>query len=150
MSISIREVMPDEHTAWCELRARLWPETSREDLESECELLRSTPESTAVLVAADERRRLVGFVEVSLREWAEGCETHPVGYLEAWYVEPELRRSGLGRELVAAGEGWARTRGCTEFASDAEVWNAVSHAAHRALGFEEVVRVVLYRKSISG
>ena len=147
--ITVRGLDAAEHGAWCELRARLWPDPPRAELAAECELLRSAPGTTAVLVAADEQGRLVGFVEVSLRESAEGCDTRPVGYLEAWYVDPEHRRANVGRRLVEAGEAWARARGCSEFASDAELWNEASHAAHRALGFEEVARVVLYKKPIA-
>jgi aminoglycoside 6'-N-acetyltransferase I len=46
---------------------------------------------------------------------------------------------------MAAGIAWARGRGCTEFAADALLDNEVSHAAHRALGFEEVERIVCFR-----
>jgi len=44
----------------------------------------------------------VGFVEVSLRPYAEGCDTRPVGYLEGGYVAPEWRGQGIGRALVEA------------------------------------------------
>jgi aminoglycoside 6'-N-acetyltransferase I len=101
-----------------------------------------------VLVAA-RGSELVGFVEVSLREWAEGCTTHPVGYIEAWYVEPAERRSGLGRRLIEAAEAWSAARGCTEMASDADVDNAVSRRAHRALGYTELAPVVLFCKRLS-
>jgi aminoglycoside 6'-N-acetyltransferase I len=92
---------------------------------------------------------LIGFAEVSRRAYAEGCETSPVGFLEGWYVLAERRGAGVGRALLAAGEMWARELGCREFASDAVVNNAVSAAAHRALGFEEVV-VRCFRKSLPG
>lgn len=32
----------------------------------------------------------------------------------AWYVAPEARASGVGRQLVAAFEGWAASQGATE------------------------------------
>ena len=48
--------------------------------------------------------------------------------------------------LVKAAERWARAQGCREFGSDAELDNDISHTAHRALGFEEVVRIVSYKK----
>jgi hypothetical protein len=40
--------------------------------------------------------------------------------------------------------------GCIEFASDSEIDNAVSYAAHLQLGFEETGRVHTYRKSLIG
>lgn len=101
-----------------------------------------------MLVAASDNGNLVGFVEVSLRDWAEGCSTRPVGYIEAWYVNPSYRRTGIGRRLIEAAERWARSRGCTEMGSDAELGNEVSHCAHAALGYSEVVRLVLFCKRL--
>ena len=85
-------------------------------------------------------------MEVGTRPYADGCDTSPVGYLEAWYVDPDVRRQGVGRALVAAAEAWARGRGSREIASDARLDNVVSHAAHRRAGYEEVDRVVQFRK----
>lgn len=102
----------------------------------------------AVLVAESAGAALVGFAEVSIRAYAEGCETDRVGYLEGWFVAPEARRHGTGRALVAAAEQWARSQGCAEFASDAEADNEESALAHRALGFDEVGLVRCFRKHL--
>ncbi len=58
------------------------------------------------------------------------------------------RRRGVGRALCEAFEAWARDRGCRELASDTWPENAASIAAHRRLGFEEVDRVVTFRKPL--
>ena len=92
---------------------------------------------------------LGGFASYALRPWAEGCASMPVPYLEGWWVAPELRRRGVGRALVAAIEAWARAHGHVELGSDALVDNHTSHAAHAALGFDEVERVVAYRKRLA-
>jgi aminoglycoside 6'-N-acetyltransferase I len=89
-----------------------------------------------------------GFVEVGTRPHADGCATSPVGYIEAWYVDPDVRRRGFGRALLAATETWARDRGYHEMASDALLDNEISHAAHRRAGYEEVDRVVQFRKDL--
>jgi len=36
----------------------------------------------------------------------------------------------------------------SEIASDALIENTVSHAAHRSCGYEEVERLVMFRKSL--
>ncbi len=84
---------------------------------------------------------LRGFVEVALRSRADGCDSTPVGYIEGWYVDEDMRRQGIGRALVAAAERWARSKGCRQTASDAELWNTVSHRAHGALGYQETARI---------
>jgi aminoglycoside 6'-N-acetyltransferase I len=133
--------------AWLDLRARLWPESSREEHASDRELVLGDPARSAVLVA-DDGGRLVGFAEVALRDWAESCAARPVGYLEGWYVEPDARRGGVGRALVEACERWVLARGVDELASDAEPENTTSLAAHARLGFREVGRAVLFAKRL--
>ena len=87
-------------------------------------------------------------MEASIRPWAIGCEARPVGYIEGWYVDGDVRRRGVGRALVEAAEAWARSKGCRQMASDAELWNDVSHQAHGALGYREVARLVLFKKDL--
>ena len=89
-----------------------------------------------------------GFVEVGTRPYADGCDTSPVGYIEAWYVDPDMRRRGCGRALLAAAEDWARGVGCSEIASDAQIDNTVSYTAHLRAGSREVDRVVQFRKPL--
>jgi aminoglycoside 6'-N-acetyltransferase I len=103
--------------------------------------------SAVVLVAEDAEGRLAGFVHAGLRSHADGCDpSHPVGFLEGWYVEPSFRRRGVGAQLVRAAEDWARVEGCREMASDTWIDHADSQQAHEALGFEVVDRCVHYRK----
>ena len=101
----------------------------------------------AVFVAGIDHE-CVGFLEVWLREYAEGASSSPVGYLEGWFVEPEFRCKGIGRSLVLAGEEWARQAGCTEMASDSEVDNVGSIRAHQRLGYREVERIVCFLKAL--
>jgi GNAT superfamily N-acetyltransferase len=66
----------------------------------------------------------------------------PVGWVEEILVRGEYRRSGAGRELMAAFEEWAREHGC------ALVALATRRAApfYRALGYEE--SAVYHRKML--
>jgi len=104
--------------------------------------------SAAVLLALDEGGRAVGFVELSIRNYAEDCETDRVAYLEGWYVIPEARRTGVGRALIAASEEWGRAQACTEFGSDALIDNEVSAAAHLATGFRETAQIRCFMKRL--
>ena len=107
-----------------------------------------TEGQAAPALVAEDGSGLVGFAELSIRPYAEGCETDRVGFLEGWYVAPAARHRGIGRKLVAAAEAWARSAGCTEFASDAEADNEFGAAAHRALGFEEAGLIRCFRKDL--
>ncbi len=105
-------------------------------------------EPLEALLAIDAEGRAVGFIELSIRAYAEGCTTDRVAFIEGWYVVPRARRQGIGAELVRAAEVWARGRGCTELGSDTEVENAASAAAHAAVGFRETGVVRCFLKSV--
>ena len=105
-------------------------------------------EPLCVLTAFDDRGDAIGMIELSIRAYAEGCATDRVAFVEGWYVEPEVRGTGVGAALIAAAERWARSQGCTELASDAEVDNLSSAAAHLAVGFVETGVVRCFKKSL--
>ena len=148
--VTIRSVSGADAAAWLKLRCALWPDGTRVEHRREIEAFLSgqVREPQAVLLAVDQDDRTLGFVELSVRPYAEGCNTNQVAYLEGWYVVPDARGRGVGRSLVSAAEAWGREQGCKEFASDAQPDNAVSRRAHVALGFEEVGMVVCFRKDL--
>ncbi|HIT28255.1 MAG TPA: GNAT family N-acetyltransferase [Candidatus Faecousia gallistercoris] len=91
----------------------------------------------------------VGFAQCQLRrDYVEGTRSSPVGYLEGIFVREAYRRRGFAGELLAACEGWARSRGCTEFASDCELSNACSLAFHLCAGFSETNRIICFAKKV--
>jgi aminoglycoside 6'-N-acetyltransferase I len=154
--IRVRELQRGDLAGWLALRSALWPHVTSDENEAEGRQYFAAAERSPgvmpemVLVAVDENAgRVIGFAELSRRLYAEGCSTSPVAFLEGWYVAPDRRREGIGRALIGAAEEWGRSRGCSEFASDALADNAVSAAAHTALGFEEVEVIRCFRKDLS-
>lgn len=147
--INVRPVSSSDTSDWARMRLALWPGDSGEHAgEIEKFFQGELHEPLAVLLAFDQSGDALGFVELSIRNYAEGCSTSRVAYLEGWYVEPQARRRGVGRALVKAAEDWGRAQGCTEFGSDALIDNDVSASAHRALGFEEVEQIRCFRKDL--
>jgi aminoglycoside 6'-N-acetyltransferase I len=109
----------------------------------------TTPDEQAVFFCVDPQRVFLGFAEVSLRKSpCPGCRSSPVGYLEGWYVIETARGQGVGARLIEAAENWARSKGCTEMASDTVIENTASEAAHKRLGYEVASRVICFRKSL--
>ena len=153
--MNARPVEPADEAEWLRMRAALWPDdepmesaqTVRQFLAAPDPVLQ--PTLHAVFVCPRATGGLCGFVEVSIRPYAEGCETNRVGYIEGWYVDPDARRRGVGRRLIAAAEAWARGQGCTEMASDADLHNITSQQAHQRLGYAEVERIVCFRKALT-
>ena len=147
--MNVRLAAPSDAGAWLELRGLLWPgSTSEHEREIAEYFTQSSSPSVCLVAEKDEGEGLLGFAEVRLRDCAEGCRTSPVGYLEGIFVAPAHRRGGLGAALARAAEAWAREQGCTEMASDREWENEVSGAFHEDLGYEEVDRIVCFRKSL--
>ena len=129
------------------MRQRLWPEAPVEYLSVDLDDKLASPDYI-VFVASNEDDVSIAFIEAGLRNYAEGCETSPVGYIEAWYVDEPLRGQKLGRELILAAEHWAREKGCTEMASDTWLENEASITAHLRLGYYEVERLVHFAKKL--
>lgn len=138
----------DSDTEECvRMSLALFPEATREDALSDIETVRSRPDAE-VFVVERPTGMLAGFVEVGERAYADGCDTSPVGYIEAWYVDPDVRKQGYGRALLEAAEAWARARGRREMGSDALLDNETSQRAHERSGYQEVDRIVQFRKSL--
>lgn len=146
---AVRPLREQDLDEWLRLRKMLWDENDAEEHRSEMLDILGHADTQLVLVADRGDGKLIGFLEASIRPFVEDCETDHVGYLEGWFVEPDERRKGVGRELVGTAERWARQKGCTEMASDAEVGNDRSIAAHASLGYKETSRLVHLRKELS-
>ena len=132
---------------WLRLSRSLFPSDTPAEDEAEMRAFLARNDG-AVFVIERDGGGLAGFVEVGSRPYADGCATSPVGYIEAWYVDEDVRRAGHGRKLLAAAEEWARAMGFREMASDALLDNHTSHAAHLRSGYAEVERAVRYKKTL--
>jgi aminoglycoside 6'-N-acetyltransferase I len=152
--MNVRPVQVEDRAEWLRMRMALWPDSEREKEASEIARFLADPGGSAlpalqaVFVCARVGGGLCGMAEVSIRPYADGCETNNVGYLEAWYVDPDCRGQGIGRALVMAAEAWAVAQGCREMASDADLDNLISQEAHQRLGFMETGRVVQFVKPL--
>mgnify|MGYP000010607275 FL=1 len=135
-----------------ELMKMLWEEHDNDELLSENEkLLKSN--SDAVFLYFEESGKIkdhaVGFAQCSLRyEYVEGTKSSPVGYLEGIFVSKSYRKRKIASSLLTECEKWAKSMGCTEFASDCEITNNTSFSWHLNAGFEEVNRIICFKKSI--
>jgi aminoglycoside 6'-N-acetyltransferase I len=126
------------------MRHALWPEGSVDDHAEDIARVLADADYWAFVAMRD--GEAIGFAEIAIRKYANGCESQPVPFLEGIWVDPRYRRSGVGRRLIAHVESFVKTRGFREIGSDALLDNRVSHAAHAGWGFAETERVVYFRK----
>jgi aminoglycoside 6'-N-acetyltransferase I len=127
------------------MRAALWPDEDPHALAQETGKMLDDPNQVA-FVAERADGGLCGMVEAGVRPFANGVDEQPCAFVEGWWVDADVRRTGIGGALIAAVEDWARQRGFHELGSDALIDNVLSHTAHLALGFEERERTVNFRK----
>jgi aminoglycoside 6'-N-acetyltransferase I len=131
------------------MREALWPHAVDEHADAIDDFLAGRSEFVdETLLCETDNGCVVGFVELRVRNYAEGSEQPAVPFIEGWYVDPAHRRCGAGALLMGHAEQWARSLGHSELGSDAGIENTGSIAAHRALGFEETDRIVCFLKKI--
>ena len=144
--MNIRKASPADSNALATLAGRLWDHAPAE-LEPGFAAMTASKEAACFL--ASNGGQAVGFAQCQIRhDYVEGCETSPVGFLEGIFVDDGHRRSGVARSLLAACEDWARSVGCTEFASDCEIDNQDSLAWHLKAGFAEMGRTIWFAKKL--
>ena len=143
----IRKAIQSDLLPLTELALKLWPGHDREELAAEfAQTIRR--EDAAFFLCVD-GETAVGFAQCGLRrDYVEGTSSSPVGYLEGVFVEEAYRGQGIAKRLLAACEGWARERGCREFASDCELGNEGSLRFHLGTGFREANRIICFTKEL--
>lgn len=148
MTLRVRPMGPADLATWADMAHALWPEAPRDALLAEIAATIGPGYGQRRGVLAEEDDAALGFAEISLRPYANGCEAQPVAFLEGIWVAPEARRRGVGRALVTHLAAMVRAEGRSELCSDALIDNLTSHAAHRAWGFAETDRVVYFRLGV--
>ena len=143
----IRQAEIKDLAILAELACRLWPHHSAEELRAEYAEIIEKPDAVCFLAFAQETA--VGFAQCQLRrDYVEGTDSSPVGYLEGIFVADGCRKQGVAKALLAACESWARTKGCSEFASDCELGNSQSLQFHLRVGFAEANRIICFTKRL--
>ena len=148
MKITVREMGAADRAAWAEMRSALWPEETAQEHASGIDEILGDGDAWG-FVAETVDGSPVGFAELAIRKYANGCTARPVPFLEGVWVRAEFRRQGIGARLIAHVGAFAAGRGFHEIGSDTPIENLTSHAAHRSWGFSETERVVYFRKTLS-
>ncbi len=131
------------------LRSLLWSHCSADQHIFEINKIVSNSDSFSQFIAQENKHLAVGFIEASLRsDYVNGTTFSPVAFIEGMYVIPEFRCKGIARDLINEVIDWAKSKGCKEIASDADINNELSHIVHTSLGFKETERVVYFVKNL--
>lgn len=148
MDIVVRQMQAGDRAVWAHMRNALWPgDGAAAHAKAIDELIDGLLAGSAAWgFIAQAPGGATGFAEIAIRNYANGCDSAPVAFLEGVWVEPQYRRRGIGTRLIAHAEAFVAARGFRELGSDTQIDNAASQAAHVAWGFSETERVVYFRK----
>lgn len=143
----IRKADRDELDILAGLAIQMWSNHTIRELAEEFSDLMDREDATFFIKY--ESGDPVGFAQCQLRrDYVEGTETSPVGYLEGIFVMEKFRHRGYAKELLNQCEKWAKSKGCKEFASDCELDNTTSLKFHLGAGFTEVNRIICFSKKL--
>jgi aminoglycoside 6'-N-acetyltransferase I len=130
------------------MRGALWPEETPEQHAEGINQLLGDGEAWG-FIAETPAGAALGFAEIAMRKYANGCDSRPVAFLEGIWVKEQYRRRRIGAQLMSHIESFLAGRGLHELGSDTPLDNAVSQSAHLSWGFSETERVVYFRKLLS-
>ena len=143
----IKQASIEDSRTVAELAMLVWPDNEIDVLEEEMKDYIISDKGVNFIYF--DKTIPVAFAQCGLRkDYVEGTESSPVGYLGGIYVKPEYRMTGIARNLLIQCENWVKSHGCSEFASDCELNNIDSLKFHLQVGFEEANRIVCFTKKL--
>jgi GNAT superfamily N-acetyltransferase len=101
-------------------------------------LARLAADPRAAVLLAERAGQTVGLITVHLRDGIH--QETPVAQLTALVVAEAARGSGVGRELVAAAEAWARRHGAARIVVTTALHRAGAHEFYERLGYAHTGR----------
>lgn len=147
--MNVRNITIADKDEWARMRKLLWPGSPEEHYKVIDQFFSDgTKYVTEVCVIDAGDGKLVGFIEINLRSLVDASDADNIPYVEGWFVDKEFRGKGFGKLLMEAAEKWSLDNGFCELVSDAELDNVNGIAAHKALGFKEVERTILFVKKL--
>ncbi|WP_108124260.1 GNAT family N-acetyltransferase [Saccharospirillum mangrovi] len=141
--MDIRIAQSADLDAWADLRLALWPWNEREDLLQGSRVMLDNAHEVAFIAWQDDQP--IGLIEGQIRR---GDDAQLYGHVEGWYVVDAARGKGVGGKLMDALSQWFLHHHIRTLFSDTIPDYPLSPAAHRAAGFEEVDRIIIFRKRL--
>ncbi len=129
--LTIRPAAPADAPSLATLLAQLGYQSTPASIPARLDALRS--DGGIALVAVTDDGRVVG--AASAAKHATLHADHPTGYITALVTDTTVRRQGVGRQLVAALEQWARDAGCHRLSVTSAERRADAHEFYPSCGF---------------
>ena len=143
--MKIRKVKQSDFAEWLRLRKLLFTECESEELMREIRAIYFDRNVVGeldyvVYVVDNEKSKLCGFCETSLRKHDPVSQGGPVGYVESLFVDAEFRMKGFAKGMLIECEKWVRNQDCHEFWVDTEDRYPEALRCYQNFGFTVVNR----------
>ena len=113
LDVTIREMRGSDKDLWLGMYRKLWPNHTDEALLAEIWRIGTSSKRSAFV---DESEGIaLGFAEYALRDYANGCNSQPVPFLEGVWVSDEYRGQGIAKALIEYLMEQAQRAGFKEF-----------------------------------
>ena len=90
--MKIREAIKNDLSEWARMRNILWPDSLQQHIKEIGEFFSGTSKDIVqVFVIERVSAALAGFIEINFRNFAEGSRSSKVPYIEAWFIDEDLR-----------------------------------------------------------
>ena len=91
MLMTIREIIKNDKAAWSDLRTALWPDTSDKHIAEIEDFFAGRSRDVEQVYVVDIEDMVIGFIELNLRNFAEGSSNAIIPYVEGWYIHPDYQ-----------------------------------------------------------
>jgi GNAT superfamily N-acetyltransferase len=142
--IKIRPATPADVHDLAELAGQLGYPSKPEQVAPRFEALAGKADENALFVAEMEGR-VAGWVHVHLYCLLVDDPEAEIGGL---VVDASLRGQGLGAQLMAAAEAWAREKGCPSVYLRSNTLRIEAHAFYQQLGYRLIKSQYAFRKEL--
>lgn len=150
-AIMIKKITACDYQALATLRHKSWPQDSisahHKDITALFDKDRSLYAGRAGFIAYDDSYA-VGFIELSLRPYVNGCLDSPVGFIEGLYCAPDYDKEALSLSFISKATTWAKDNGARELATDTYLENTIAQKDHQRWGFQATEKIVYFRKKL--
>jgi GNAT superfamily N-acetyltransferase len=144
MAIRVRDAQLDDAPALAELTTQLGYPVSADELRPRLTQLLDD-EASRILVAVEEADLPVGWLHVMIHRSLESLASVRIGGL---VVDERYRSGGIGRQLLAAGEAWARERGVARMTLYSRQTRERAHRFYEREGYRIAKRSYMLEKDL--
>ncbi len=141
--MTIREITPDDAEAAAKLSGELGYPVSTAAMRKRLEALHRLPDH--VVYVACEERSVVAWIDIGV---VHHLQAEPVAEIGGFVVSSEFRSRGIGRQLLAKTEQWARDRDLARIVVRSRVTREAAHRFYEREGYERIKTSAVFVKTL--